>query len=694
MEEPSIVKKKNKFIKIIKKQSKVIVMILVSVLVIAIGSSYALLRNSQVGTNAYTINAGNLEVIIKDEETESLTISNMYPMTDEEGLSQTDELTFVVKNTGDIPALYDVYIEETSTNPAFKTVIRYVDKKNDGEYSNIKVLSDNKYIDQSSFINVDEEVTYKVKLWLAEEADITYMNKTFTAKIIVEASQIAPTEFDYTGTEATFTASASGTYLLEVWGAQGGNATYDNTTYQGGYGGYSKGYISLTEGEILYINVGGQGQSSTADASSNSSDTNIGYNGGGYASAAIDNSSHGGGGGATHISTTSGLLSSLSGSTSDILIVSGGGGGASSHKYTPSYSGNGGSGGGYIGGEGVPYSASCYSNGLGATQATVGGHQACSTDGHAYESHPSNDVGANAAGFGLGGNYTRFSTIDTVYYTDAGGGGGYYGGGAGWHAPGGGGSGYIGNILLFDKHMTCYNCQTSDSNMIRTISNTCHSEIPTADCSKEGNGFVKITYINSNIVEGVEYTLKSDTITFTGSSDALSGYKAINGTIASSEGVTVTYNSSGNVTCSISGTNISCEATSVAPTYVASIADCQVALGNSDVVLYGGQCYYRAGHSPTGSSGWGTKDHACGSASAPLYNNYNKSGYNENHCPGNGTSKAGTRYTSQYCNYAGEGCLTAGWYTSGSNWLCKCYAPSGRNAYYRVTISYSYYVYE
>jgi len=189
MEEPVIEKKKSRFIGDIKKQSKAIVMILVSILVIAIGSSYALLRNSQVGNNSYTINAGNLEVTFKDQETDALTISNMYPMTDTEGLTQTDELTFVVKNTGNIPAVYNVYIEETSTSPAFKTVIRYVDKKNSGEYSDVKVLNDNKYIDEKARLEVNAEATYKVKLWLAEEADATYMNKTFRAKIVVDVMQ-------------------------------------------------------------------------------------------------------------------------------------------------------------------------------------------------------------------------------------------------------------------------------------------------------------------------------------------------------------------------------------------------------------------------------------------------------------------------------------------------------------------------
>ena len=57
--------------------------------------------------------------------------------------------------------------------------------------------------------------------------------------------------FDYTGTVQTVTLP-KGTYKLECWGAQGG--TY--SSYIGGYGGYSKGTITLTEATTVYISVG------------------------------------------------------------------------------------------------------------------------------------------------------------------------------------------------------------------------------------------------------------------------------------------------------------------------------------------------------------------------------------------------------------------------------------------------------
>ena len=78
--------------------------------------------------------------------------------------------------------------------------------------------------------------------------------------------------------------------------------------------------------------------------------------------------------------------------------------------------------------------------------------------------------------------------------------GGYYGGGGGAtsnkDSSGGGGSGYIGNSLLTNKAMYCYNCEESNEESTKTISTTCAEETPTANCAKKGNGYARITYIN------------------------------------------------------------------------------------------------------------------------------------------------------------------------------------------------------
>ena len=112
------------------KQKIIIIGIIGLAVIILTGTSYALLRSSDKGSNTYTMNIGNLEVSFVDENTKNLNLSNMYPMTDNEGLSQSNELEFTIKNTGNSNARYEVYIDETSTNPAFKDYIRFSVNKN------------------------------------------------------------------------------------------------------------------------------------------------------------------------------------------------------------------------------------------------------------------------------------------------------------------------------------------------------------------------------------------------------------------------------------------------------------------------------------------------------------------------------------------------------------------------------------
>lgn len=317
------------------------------------------------------------------------------------------------------------------------------------------------------------------------------ISKTYTMNVI--KSYELEEGFDYTGEEQEFDAPRTGTYKIEVWGAQGGDSVYGSNTAIGGYGAYSVGTVDLAKSDQLHIIVGGKGQS-VSRTSSTVADNETGYNGGGYGSFVSDNSTHGGGGGASHVATSDGLLVDFKDNTSNLLMVAGGGGGASTHKSYPSYSGNGGSGGGIKGASGITTNSTCYNYGNGGTQTGVGLYTKCSTEGR--------DNSTNtlvAADFGKGQNFTAYKTNETY----AGGGAGYYGGGAGYHGPGGGGSGYIGSSDLLSndevtKHMTCYNCETSDEDSTRTYSTECHSTTPTPDCSKEGDGYIKVTLIDSD----------------------------------------------------------------------------------------------------------------------------------------------------------------------------------------------------
>ena len=201
-------------------------------------------------------------------------------------------------------------------------------------------------------------------------------------------------DYRYTGDVQTFKAPVDGWYLVQLWGAKGGN-----DDYPGANGGYVSGEIRLYAGQSVYVYVGAPGADGTHG-------TGAGYNGGGQSGASAGGSS-GSGGGASDIRLIGGAWDNYY-SLSSRILVAGGGGGGGCHS-------GGGVGGGLVGGNG---GVGC----SGGTQTYAG----------------------SRGGFGYGGS----SQVD-----GGGGGGGWYGGGAstggecgaeGNDVGGGGGSSYIG----------------------------------------------------------------------------------------------------------------------------------------------------------------------------------------------------------------------------------------------------------
>lgn len=227
--------------------------------------------------------------------------------------------------------------------------------------------------------------------------------------------------YNYTDTIQTFKAPVSGTYQLEVWGAEGGAG---GVNASGGLGGYAKGNIALNTNDTVYIVVGGAGEDAYDAGNLLKKQgyefyiTRNGYNANasGYAYNNLPGQSGGagGGGGATHIATKTGLLHTLSdGNDMDkvIIVAGGGGGGASSNDGI--HFATGGAGGG---GDATSY------NGI---SCNVGGSDAI----NAYLGH---------------GATSLFGTTEE-YITGAGG-GGFYGGKTAPYCGGGGGTNYTGSL--------------------------------------------------------------------------------------------------------------------------------------------------------------------------------------------------------------------------------------------------------
>ena len=301
-----------------------------------------------------------------------------------------------------------------------------------GEYSDYRW-----YSDAACTTQVGSGQTYSFQ---AGNSPITIYCKS---ACMVSAPEEGSQDFGYTGYEQTYIVPSGVQSLkLEVWGAQGG---YRSSSTYGGKGGYSVGTLSdVTQGQTLYVYVGGSG---------NTGGTSGGYNGGG------GRDSYYGGGGATHIAKRSGLLLSLSSYQSDVLVVAGGGGAdGAANKY-------GMYGGGEIGGT----TTESYGSGGGGGSQTAGG------------AGSSSNTGTNGS-FGQGGHGYNANSG----YAGAGGGGWY--GGAGSYPDtssdddrgGGGGSGHV-NAILTDA---------------QTIPGNASFPAPNGgtETGHEGNGYALITY--------------------------------------------------------------------------------------------------------------------------------------------------------------------------------------------------------
>lgn len=258
-------------------------------------------------------------------------------------------------------------------------------------------------------------------------------------------------DFNYTGSTQSKTLKP-GTYTIECWGGQGG--TY--SSYIGGYGGYSKGTITLTKTTTVYVSVGGAGSSSSTAA---------GFNGGGTGI-----SSGRGGGGATDVRIGQNSLYSR-------VIVAGGGGGAG---VTSANANPCGCGGGEYGGDGY------YNNTTGSytTGQNRSGGSASQTAGGITWS-----TGTQAT-FGQGGNASGYS---------CGGGGAYDSDSDSDGRWGGGGSGYVYTSSTAKNYPNgCLLNSTHYLTNAQTIAGDTSFTSPTgsAETGHTGSGFCRITNLN------------------------------------------------------------------------------------------------------------------------------------------------------------------------------------------------------
>jgi hypothetical protein len=229
--------------------------------------------------------------------------------------------------------------------------------------------------------------------------------------------------FTYSGSIETYTIPATGTYIVSVSGAQGGGDTTYHTN--GGRGAFVSGDVLLTQGTVLDIVVGQQGQSSPGYAGGGGGGGSFVYIAGATQPLAVA----GGGGGGSYIGCSGGVGSNSTTGQN--------GAGADSANYqlvtfnpkNAEYFGSGGSSG---------------SGGAGGVNPVAGGYNG--GGGGGWLGDGSAGIGGGGGGSGhaalfLAGTGGGFNSYGSGGFGGGGGGGYYGGGGGGGYSGGGGGAG-------------------------------------------------------------------------------------------------------------------------------------------------------------------------------------------------------------------------------------------------------------
>lgn len=180
--------------------------LLVVLLVLIMGTSFAYFRLSQSGKNTSIIKAGGLKLILDESTTEGISISKAVPVTDATGLKE-EGYNFKLINQDRKGIKYTIYLDDIGLENG-KTrmpdrVVKFNLTKNDnqGESKLLTTTGENpNRILETGTIDGKSTNNYTLKVWIDEDAKTDIMDTVFAAqlRVVAEIDKDAPVKSDMT----------------------------------------------------------------------------------------------------------------------------------------------------------------------------------------------------------------------------------------------------------------------------------------------------------------------------------------------------------------------------------------------------------------------------------------------------------------------------------------------------------------
>ena len=151
--------------------------------------SYAFFTTTVKGKE-FIVYTGNLAVNY-EKKTDVINLSNLYPMTNEEGLKQISH-SFNVNNSGNIEARYQVRLEVDELNKLPLEYVKLSYSVDNKEYSTPVLLSNlnsSLVFLKNMILSPSSSNTISIKLWIDLNAPNEIQGKEFKARVVVDSIQ-------------------------------------------------------------------------------------------------------------------------------------------------------------------------------------------------------------------------------------------------------------------------------------------------------------------------------------------------------------------------------------------------------------------------------------------------------------------------------------------------------------------------
>ena len=174
-----------------KKESIILSIILLCLILISVGMSYAFLKTSFFGAKTSVLKVGSLSLVLDETSGNAITVEDGTPMYDSEGVKQDNYFTFALKNNGVIDSAYTIYLEDQPLDDGDirvgQSYVHYNLEK-DSSVLPAKALEGDQAIDKG-IIKKNQTINYKMRLWFANDIPQSEENKVFKAKLNIVGSQ-------------------------------------------------------------------------------------------------------------------------------------------------------------------------------------------------------------------------------------------------------------------------------------------------------------------------------------------------------------------------------------------------------------------------------------------------------------------------------------------------------------------------